>query len=72
MTHEVVMNGRPYILRGVKEISTAAGVPWKRFDYFRREKGLPAWQYEGKGLWLALPEDLAEWVRKMRDENLKK
>ena len=67
----MVMTNGPFILRGAKEISGFVGVNWKNFSYFVREKQLPAWQYDGVGLWLALPEDLAGWVRKMRDENLK-
>lgn len=61
----------PIVLSGAKEIGAAAGVPWKQLAWYVREKGLPAWKIDGRGNWMALPDDLREWVRRMRDENLK-
>jgi hypothetical protein len=59
------------VLRGSKEICAAVGVNWKRIREYVDHKGLPAWQIDGKGPWLALPEDLAKWIHRQRDEHLK-
>lgn len=64
------MNDR-IVLRGQKEISEAAGLNWKIFSYYVREKGLPVFRIDNKGTWLATPEDLTEWIRRQRDENLR-
>ena len=60
------------VIKGARAISEAVGINWKRFDYFRREKGLPTWRHDGGGIWLALHEDLENWIRRQRDLNLKK
>lgn len=59
------------VISGAKAIGDAVGVPWKLLAWYVREKGLPAWRIDGKGNYMALPEDLGEWARRMRDENLK-
>jgi hypothetical protein len=66
------MSARPFIYRGVKAISAAAGINRNQFSYYVRELGLPVWRYEKSTVWMALPEDLVEWIKKIRDENLKK
>ena len=60
------------VISGAKEIGKAAGVSWQILPWYISEKGLPAWRIDGKGAYLALPDDLREWVRRMRDENLAK
>lgn len=60
----------PIVISGAKDIGNAVGVSWKLLAWYVREKGLPAWRIDGKGNWLALPGDLREWARRMRDENL--
>lgn len=61
----------PIVISGAKEIGKAAGVSWQTLSWYVREKGLPAWKIGGKGNWLAIPDDLREWARRMRDENLR-
>lgn len=60
------------VYRGAKEICEAAGVNWKEINYFVSKKGLPAFKIDGKGLWIALPSDLKEWILEQRNQNLKK
>lgn len=63
---------RPIVYRGAREIAAAVGINWKRMKHYVDNKQLPAFQVEDGGLWLALPEDLLEWVRKQRNEQLNK
>jgi len=65
------MTDRP-ILRGQREICSFAGLNWKKFSHFRRNEGLPAWRHRGGKIWLACPEDLTSWIKKMRDKELSK
>ena len=51
------------VYRGAREICGAVGVPWKEIATFVAEKGLPAWKIDGRGTWLALHDDLAEWIK---------
>lgn len=60
------------IYSGAKAISEAVGVNWKNLPWYIREKGLPAFRIDGKGSYMAIPDDLREWILKMRDENLKR
>ena len=60
------------VISGAKEIGKAAGVAWNHLPWYISEKGLPAWRIDGKGPYLALPDDLRAWVLRMRDENLAK
>lgn len=62
---------RPIVYRGAKEICGAVGVPWKEIGHYVRDKGLPAFKINGSGTWIALPEDLQEWVREQRNKYLK-
>jgi hypothetical protein len=55
------------VYRGAKEICGAVGVPWKEIGRYVREKDFPAFKVNGSGTWIALPEDLLEWVRNQRD-----
>ena len=59
------------VVSGAKAIGGAVGVSWQALPWYIREKGLPAWRIDGKGPYLALPDDLREWARRMRDENLR-
>ena len=60
---------RPMVYRGAQEICAAVGVPWKEICYFVAEKKLPAWKIDGKGNWLALPDDLNRWIIQQRNAN---
>jgi hypothetical protein len=62
----------PIVISGAEEIGKAVGVSWKMLPWYIRHKGLPAWRIDGKGKYMALPDDLREWILKMRDENLKR
>jgi hypothetical protein len=59
----------PIVYRGVREISAAAGLNWKRFRHYVDEMDLPVFRIEGVGPWLAMPEDLARWVEEQRDQD---
>ena len=63
---------KPLVYRGAKEICGAVGVSWKDISHYVREKGLPAFKVNGSGSWVALPEDLDEWIRTQRDIYLKR
>lgn len=57
------------VYRGAKAICGAVGVPWKEIATYVREHGLPAFKLNG-GTWIALPDDLAEWIQEQRDKHL--
>lgn len=57
----------PLVYRGAKEICNVVGIPWKDIGHFIQHEGLPAWKINGRGTWLALHDDLAEWLRTQRD-----
>ena len=58
------------VYRGAREICEAVGINWKEMGYFVSKKGLPAFKIDGKGSWIARPDDLAAWIAQQRDENL--
>ena len=60
------------VVSGTRAIGEAVGINWQKLTWYIENKGLPAWRIDGKGNWMALPEDLRTWAAKMRDENLKK
>lgn len=60
------------VIAGAKAIGDAVGVNWKILPQYVQEKGLPAFRIDGKGAWMATPEDLKAWVARMRDENIGK
>ena len=60
------------VVSGAKAIGETVGIPYKMLHWFVKEKGLPAWRIDGKGNYMALPDDLREWARRMRDENMGK
>lgn len=66
-----VRPANPIVYRGAKEICGAVGVPWKEIGHYVRHHKLPAFKINGSGTWVALPDDLAEWVQKQRDIYLK-
>jgi hypothetical protein len=65
------VNERPLVYVGAKAIGTAVGVNWKNIRHYIDDMGLPAFRVGGVGPWVALPDDLADWVRRQRDEQLK-
>lgn len=65
------MVNRPIVYRGAKEICGAVGVPWKEISQYVRQHGLPAFKING-GNWIALPDDLCEWIAEQRDRHLVK
>lgn len=58
------------IYRGAQEISMATGVPFREVPRYVRDHGLPAFKYPGTKRWLALPEDLRDWLAEQRDDLL--
>jgi len=58
------------IISGAQNIGKAAGISWKNLPWYIKEKGLPAFQIDNKGPYMAIPDDLRVWAIKMRDENL--
>lgn len=60
------------VYKGAKEICAAVGVNWKEIAHFVEKKGLPAFKIDGRGSWIARPDDLQKWIQKQRDENLRK
>lgn len=57
---------KPLCRRGVTEISAAVGVNPKRFNHYVKERGLPAFQFERGGTYVALDEDLKKWLEDQR------
>jgi hypothetical protein len=57
-------------LCGSKAICAAVGENHREILRLVREAGLPAWKRGGRGLWRALPADLAAWLLTQRDRNL--
>ena len=64
------MEMKPIVYRGAKEICGAVGVPWKEISHYVKDRGLPAFKINGSGTWVAIPEDLYEWIKKQRDKYL--
>ncbi len=54
-------------IKGAAAICEAVGMNRKGIARLVRESGLPAFKVEGKGNWVALPEDLHKWLRSQRD-----
>ena len=61
------MEMKPIVYRGAKEICGAVGVPWKEISHYVRDRGLPAFKINGSGTWIAIPEDLDQWIKQQRD-----
>lgn len=57
-------------LKGAKEIADAVGLNHKEIPRLVKEEKLPAFKLNGKGNWLALPEDLQRWLREQRNKAL--
>ncbi|MEF2146188.1 MAG: DNA-binding protein [Desulfovibrionaceae bacterium] len=57
-------------IKGAKAICHAVGENPKEIVRLVREDGLPAWKRKDRGAWRALPEDLAEWMRKQRNRHM--
>ena len=64
--------GKLIVYRGAKEICAAVGIPWKELNLFVKKDKLPAFKLNGRGPWLALPDDLERWMQKQRDSYLGK
>jgi len=60
------------VYRGQEEISRAVGINWKNFSYYVKNKKLPVFRIDGKGTWLAMPDDLKKWLLDQRENNLYK
>ena len=60
------------VYKGAKEICGAVGLNWREIGFYVTKKGLPAWKIDGRGSWLAIPDDLGQWIIKQRDENLRR
>lgn len=59
------------VLKGAKEIAEAGGFCWKQITTMVKDEGLPAFKRKGKGTWLAVPDDIAKWVKDQREKYLK-
>lgn len=57
-------------IKGAKAICEAVGANHKEIVRLVRDERLPAFRRGGKGVWLALPSDLARWIRAERDREL--
>lgn len=64
------MNNKPFCLKGSKAIAAFTGINHNNFSYFVTKRGLPAWQFDGKGHYIALVSDLEKWLETMRKKNL--
>ncbi len=59
------------VYKGAREICGAVGLNWREMGHYVKNKGLPAFKIDNRGSWIARPADLAAWVEKQRDENLR-
>lgn len=59
------------VYRGQKEISSAVGINWKNFTYYVNRMDLPVFRIKENGTWLALPEDLKEWLLEQKKKGIK-
>lgn len=57
-------------IKGAAAICEAVGQSRKDIGRLVNQKGLPAFKLDGKGNWIALPDDLANWLRAQRDKAL--
>lgn len=64
--------GSRIVYYGRVEIGRAVGVPYKEVSSYVKHHGLPAFKINGKGHWIALPEDLEVWIRDQRDRYLRR
>jgi hypothetical protein len=53
-------------IKGTVAIANAVGLNRKEIGRMVKERALPAFKLDGK-TWVALPEDLKDWMRKQRD-----
>lgn len=60
----IVISTRP-------KIGAAVGINPQMVEHYVQYHGLPAWKIDGKGNWMALPEDLREWALEMRKKYYK-
>lgn len=63
---------KPLVYRGRKEICAAVGISWQNIGFYIEKKALPVFKIDNKGPWLALPEDLEEWIEVQRCKELGK
>ena len=61
----------PLVYRGKKQIGMAVGISYAHVDWYVENRGLPAFKHND-GHWVALPDDLLQWVREQRDKHLKR
>jgi hypothetical protein len=58
---------KPKLLRGAKEIGHMIGVNQRALKNLILKHDLPAWKRAGCGPWLAIDDDLIDWMRAQRD-----
>jgi hypothetical protein len=70
------MDEKPMVYRGSKEICAAVGINYKEISFYRDHHDLPVFKITSdngrRTQWLALPEDLENWVKNQRNIYLKK
>jgi len=55
-------------IRGAKAICEAVGENPRDILELVERQGLPAWRRSSNGSWRALPEDLHDWLKDMRNK----
>ena len=58
---EVVKGLPSLVYRGAREVAGAVGINWKAVGKFVEEEGMPAFKMGGN--WVAIPDELEEWLR---------
>ncbi len=61
---------KPIVYRGSKEICGAVGLHRQQIGEYEERYDFPAFKIDGLKSWFALPEDLEQWMRSMRDKHL--
>lgn len=62
---------RACVLRGTREICGFVGINHKEMMRYVEEEELPAFKHGSSNIWVAMPEDLAAWVRRQREKFLR-
>jgi len=65
-----MMQPKPLVYRGNKEICAVIGLNWKKMAFYVRELKLPAFKIEQEGQWLARHDDLERWIEERKCEFL--
>lgn len=64
------MSARACVLRGTREICGYVGINHKEMMRYVENEGLPAFKHGASNIWVALPEDLSQWVSLQRERFL--